>query len=208
MQNERAVGFHAGSLTLEGWLATPAQAETAVVICHPHPQYGGDMDNDVVTTLAGHLQRAGIATLRFNFRGTGKSEGRYDNGIGETDDARAATALLRSEASGARIVLAGYSFGAMIALMAGHDAAEIDRLIAIAPPLAMMDASFLRSSTKSKLFLLGDRDQYCPFATLEQFVATIAGTNRVQRLAGADHFLQGADSTIGRSAVEFLQSAD
>jgi alpha/beta superfamily hydrolase len=95
MNGERPVVFHAASAALEGRLSVPAGARAALVMCHPHPQYGGDMDNQVVTDLAAHAQHAGVATLRFNFRGTGGSTGSYANGVGEADDARAAVAVLR-----------------------------------------------------------------------------------------------------------------
>lgn len=206
MTAERAVTLRVDSLALEGRLLVPGGAAAAVVICHPHPQYGGAMDNEVVVGLAAELHAAHIATLRFNFRGTGGSEGRYANGVGEAEDTRAAVALLREESGVDRVALAGYSFGAMMALSAGHDHADVDRLIAIAPPLPMMDASFLRACAKPKLFLLGDRDQYCPYATLEQFAATLAGRNDLCRLAGADHFLAGTRAAIGAAVTGFLDA--
>jgi alpha/beta superfamily hydrolase len=90
--------------------------------------------------------------------------------------------------------------------MAGQDHADVDRLIAIAPPLTMFDMTFLRSCLKPKLFLLGDRDQYCPYSALEQLNGTLAGTNVLRRLPGEDHFLAGAGDAIGRAVVEFLES--
>ena len=87
----------------------------AVLVLHPHPQYGGDMDNHVVTAICGAMATRGATTIRFNFRGAGRSQGTYDNGRGEADDARAALKTLREAAPGAKILLAGYSFGAMIA---------------------------------------------------------------------------------------------
>jgi alpha/beta superfamily hydrolase len=164
------------------------------------------MDNQVVTDLAAHAQHAGVATLRFNFRGTGGSTGSYANGVGEADDARAAVAVLREACQRAHVALAGYSFGALVALMAGQDHADVDRLIAIAPPLTMFDMTFLRSCLKPKLFLLGDRDQYCPYSALEQLNGTLAGTNVLRRLPGEDHVLAGAGDAIGRAVVEFLES--
>jgi alpha/beta superfamily hydrolase len=201
---ERAITFSSGSIALEGRLAIPANAACAVVICHPHPQYGGDMDNDVVTGLAAHLQGAGMATLRFNFRGTGGSEGSYAHGVGEADDARAAVACLRHDSGRETVTISGYSFGAMVGLMAGHDHAHVDRLIAIAPPLPMFDVAFLRPCAKAKLFLLGDRDQYCPYSTLEKISGELDGRNQLHRLAGADHFLAGSGEEIGRAVVAFL----
>src|SRR5262245_47291491 len=125
MSTEERVIIRTHDLRLEGMLAVSSGAIAAVVICHPHPQYGGDMDNSIVRLVADHLQQAGVATLRFNFRGVGDSEGRYGAGVGEADDARAAVALLRERARVSQVTLAGYSFGAMVALRAGHDAADV-----------------------------------------------------------------------------------
>lgn len=203
---ERSVTFRAGSLTLEGRLSAPPGAAIAVVICHPHPQYGGDMDNEVVAGLTDHLQRGGIATLRFNFRGTGNSQGEYAHGVGEVDDVKAAAVLLRDESGRRRVALAGYSFGAMVALKAGYDDSGVDHLVAIAPPLPMFDVTFLRTCATPKLFLLGDRDQYCPYWTLENVAASLPGTNILHRLEGADHFLAGASDDIGRAVESFLRN--
>jgi alpha/beta superfamily hydrolase len=90
------VRFPSGALWLEGRLSIPAGATRAAVVCHPHPQYGGDMDNSVVVATAAALGRRGIATLRFNFRGVGQSEGSYGEGVAELGDARAAVERLRS----------------------------------------------------------------------------------------------------------------
>jgi alpha/beta superfamily hydrolase len=116
-------------------------------------------------------------------------------------------AVLREACHLEQVALAGYSFGALVALNAGHDHAHVDRLIAIAPPLTMFDTTFLGSCVKPKLFLLGDHDQYCPYSALEQLDARLAGTNVLHRLTGEDHFLAGAGDRIGRAVVEFLQSA-
>src|SRR5512143_822587 len=134
------VSFSSGSLRLAGRLATPTGARGAAVICHPHPLYGGSMDNNVVAALERSLQAAGYATLAFNFRGVGGSDGGYGDFDGECDDARAALAFLRARGGAPEIVLAGYSFGAMVALRVGWADAEVDRLIAVAPPLTMLPA--------------------------------------------------------------------
>lgn len=204
MAHEQRVTFNAGALRLEGMLAIPATASKAVVICHPHPQYGGDMDNNVVSAVAVECQRVGIATLRFNFRGIGGSDGQYDGGAGEVDDARAAVAFIRERMAPVTVTLAGYSFGAMVALRAGHDLTGVDRLIAIAPPVSMFDLTFLNGCTKPKLFLVGDRDQFCPSNALERAVAALPGDTVVKRLGGADHFLFGSEASVGDEVVRFL----
>src|SRR5207249_1044048 len=107
--DEQRVRFPSGAASLEGRLSIPAAAARAAVVCHPHPQYGGEMDNSIVIATAGALRRRGIATLRFNFRGVGRSEGRYGQGIGELEDAIAAVERLRDELPNVTIALGGYS---------------------------------------------------------------------------------------------------
>lgn len=202
---EEAVTFRAGRFRLEGRLALPEGATRAAVVCHPHPQYGGDMDNSVVLATVAALAERGVATLRFNFRGVGDSEGSYSGNLSEVEDARAAVAYVRERLSAAAIALGGYSFGAMVALLAGHDHAEVERLFAIALPATMFDATPILASTKPKFFLLGDRDQYCPYAALEELAGRLAGDNSLRRLAGADHFLSGFETAIAQEVGRFVE---
>ena len=145
--------------------------------------------------------------MRFNFRGVGRSEGRYDDGIGELDDARAAVERLRDEVPNAPVALGGYSFGAMVALLAGHDQGGVGRLFAIALPVTMFDVSKIAGSEKPKLFLAGDRDPYCPYTALEAAVEKLAGENVLRRLTGADHFLFGFEEEIGEAVSSFCAAA-
>src|ERR1700719_3146739 len=114
--DEIQVSFRSGDLTLEGLLANPGGGAPAAVVCHPHPMYGGSMYNNVVERILAAMWQAGYATLRFNFRGVGASDGEHDGGRGEVDDAAAAMTYLRSQPGVARsgAVMAGYSFGAMV----------------------------------------------------------------------------------------------
>ncbi len=201
---ELEITFEAAGRRLEGRLAVPEGARAAAVVCHPHPEYGGTMDSSVVAATTVALRQAGVATLRFNFRGVGESEGRYSGGFDETEDALGALAVLEARLPGARLMLGGYSFGAMIALRAGFDDRRVERLFAIAFPAALFDLGFLRESAKPKLFLLGDRDQYCPFAKLESEVGKLAGENRLVRLEGADHFLFGFEEKVGKAVAAFV----
>src|SRR5206468_8662511 len=114
---EQRVRFPSGAASLDGRLSIPAAASRAAVVCHPHPQYGGEMDNSIVVATAGALCRRGIATLRFNFRGVGRSEGRSGEGICELEDARAAVERMRGELPNVPIALGGYPCGAMVAML-------------------------------------------------------------------------------------------
>ena len=162
------------------------------------------MDNNVVVAIAEALQAGGIATLRFNFRGVAGSQGCYAEGRGEIDDARAAVVFLRERLGDRDITLAGYSFGAMIALLAGHDASDVSRLVAIAPPVAMFDLAFLRGCRRPKLFVAGDEDQYCPLAKLEAQLTAVAEPKSSVRIAGADHFLYGHEGAMADAVAEFI----
>jgi uncharacterized protein len=203
-RTEEAIRFRAGELRLEGRLSLPEGASAAAVVCHPHPEYGGTMDNPVVVAATEAMREHGIATLRFNFRGVGASEGSYSGTFAEADDARAAVACLRERLPAARMALGGYSFGAVVALLAGHDQPDVERLFAIALPASMFDVEFLLGSGKPKLFLLGDRDQYCSLAALEKLVKRLSGENSLVRLAGADHFLGGLERQVGEEVARFV----
>lgn len=200
------VTFPCGALTLEGDLATAPHCTNGAVVCHPHPQYGGDMDNQIVRAVAGALREAGFTTLRFNFRGVGNSGGSYGGGVGEVDDTRAAVKYL-TQNSAVAVALAGYSFGAMVALRAGAQLSAVDRLIAIAPPLAFFDLSAIATSDKPKLFVVGEQDQYCRVAKLRQELAYVAEPKTQQIIAGADHFFNGDEAAVADAVRSFVQRA-
>jgi uncharacterized protein len=127
-----------GDVTLEARVSIPASATAAVVLCHPHPLYGGDMDSHVVLQAVEACAARNVGTLRFNFRGVGASTGKHDDGRGEQDDVRAAlTELRRRLPRGAPVALAGYSFGAAVAAVVAADT-PIGGLALIAPPVRIM----------------------------------------------------------------------
>jgi alpha/beta superfamily hydrolase len=200
--------FRSDSLTLAGELSVPADSTRAAVICHPHPQYGGDMDNPIVCAVAGALQDAGYTTLRFNFRGVGGSSGEYSGGAGEADDARAAVTHLIERCGSAPVTLAGYSFGAMIALQVGAEMPPVDRLIAVAPPLAFFDLAAVAACRKPKLFVVGDRDQYCSVSQLAQQLAQVAAPQAQHIVAGADHFFAGHEHAVVDAVRAFVQERE
>jgi len=185
------VTFSSGPLTLEGELMSVDGAPRGAVICHPHPAYGGDMDNPVVLAVAGALHDTGHTTLRFNFRGVGASGGSYGGGVGEVDDLRAAVQFLVQRTGNGSITLAGYSFGAVIVLHVGPSAPQVDRLVVVAPPLAIAGLEALASCTKDKLFIVGDQDEYCSLAQLSAQLARVAEPKHHKVIAGADHFFAG-----------------
>ena len=150
--------FPSGSLHLEGLLIR-GKIPKAVVISHPHPLYGGDMDNYVVGLISQAFEEKGWTTLRFNFRGVGRSQGDFDQGIGEEEDVLAAVDYLKGLMEGP-IVLAGYSFGAWVNAQAAINNSDVLYSILVSPPLSMMEFAFLKEDAKTRLIVVGDQDPY------------------------------------------------
>ncbi len=206
--NETQVTFRSGDLTLEGLLSNPGGNVPVAVVCHPHPLYGGSMHNNVVDAILAAMWQAGYATLRFNFRGVGASDGEHDGGPGEVDDASAAMAFAlaqpRIRKQGA--VMAGYSFGANIAVSAGYAGAEIARIVAVALPVAMADARIPEGASKPVLLVSGDRDSYSPVAGLQALKTKVGGSARLEIIGGADHFFGGYEAELSRVIAAALET--
>jgi alpha/beta superfamily hydrolase len=186
-------------VSLAARLSVPDGARAGVVLCHPHPLYGGDMDSNVVVRAAEACAVRNVATLRFNFRGVGASTGKHDDGRGEQDDVRAALADLRGRLpAGAVIALAGYSFGAAVAAAVAGDT-PIAGLALIAPPVRMTPLTPPAVSGPF-LIVLGTEDQYCPPESLKAIRDAIPAIT-LTVIDGADHFFFGALDDVG-AAVE------
>jgi alpha/beta superfamily hydrolase len=171
-------------------------ARAGLVLCHPHPLYGGDMDNPVVVRCAEVAREEGVATRRFNFRGVGRSGGTHDEGRGETADARTALGALAERVGPAPLGLLGYSFGAWVAAAAAPGA--VSALALIAPPLAMRPLPPVDASRLVALVAAGARDPYCPGPDLDRLAASLPG-GAVERIAGADHFFFGRLYPLGEA---------
>lgn len=188
---ERPVAIEtADAVRLEGRLAHPAGAPAGIVICHPHPLYGGDMDSPVVERIATACAAAGLATLRFNFRGVGQSTGRHGGGVAEEQDVIAALDHVRGLVPAAG--LAGYSFGAAVAARVA--AGRAGAVCLVAPPLGPGDdvlAPALGALGTSLLLVAGDRDPYCPPAAVAR-VREAWPAATITLLEGADHFFFSA----------------
>jgi len=205
---ERRVVFKSESLTIEGLLHLPANVHEApgVVICHPHPLYGGSMYNVVVELLCRSLEASGFVALRFNFRGVGMSEGSYGHGVGEVKDARAALGFLKSISSPkvTKLGIAGYSFGAYVAARAATEGPDVNGLALISPPFALYDFGFLRTVRGPKLIVMGDRDEFAGTLT-EGLVRTIAGEAKISLIEGADHFWLGHEEEVCDEVTKFFE---
>ena len=205
MYVDKKVTFAAGDLTLEGriWLATGSR-DVGVVLCHPHPLRGGNMYSNVVSAVAEALWTHDVSTLRFNFRGTGASTGSHGDGDTEGADVAAAVAYLLSCQPTARLVVAGYSFGAGVGLLAGAADARVTALVGIAPPVARRDMSPLHTCTKAKLFVTGDKDHVCPVPVLEDLIAHCPEPKALALIPGADHFFLGRELEVAEAVVTFV----
>ncbi|MGH9666875.1 MAG: alpha/beta hydrolase [Bryobacteraceae bacterium] len=164
----------------------------AALVCHPHPQGGGTMHNKVVYRIARGLRRAGAAILRFNYRGVNLSEGVYDRGEGECDDARAALAFLRARYPDLPFTLAGFSFGSRIALRIACPDAGPWRVIAAGFPTVYKEYEWLDRCTLPKIFIQSTHDQYGPLPELHAVLAKLPEPKRLIEIEAQDHFFAGA----------------
>jgi alpha/beta superfamily hydrolase len=202
------VSFSSGRLLLEGILAIPEGAGPfpAVIVCHPHPLYGGSMDNNVVHSLCETLTQASLTSFKFNFRGVGGSQGEYGQGIGEQEDVEAAISFISTvkEVDSKRIGLAGYSAGAGFALPVGFKDARIKALAAISPPLSMFDFDFFKSCPKPKLLISGSRDDFTPADQFLEFCQSLLQPKEYESIEGADHFWWGYESRLAAKVTAFF----
>jgi len=185
MKEERIV-LRSGGLNLEGALCN-APGDRGVVVSHPHPLYGGNMDNDVVVTTARAYAEHGWSALRFNFRGVGQSEGEYDQGRREQEDVGAAVRAL-GELGKTAIDLAGYSFGAWVNALGLNSYDRVDRAIMISPPVGMMDFGFLETNRKIALVVVGACDEFAPLDLVQELVPRWNPSAVLRVVKGANHF--------------------
>jgi alpha/beta superfamily hydrolase len=202
------VSFPSDNLILKGILAIPEGAGPfpAVIVCHPHPLYGGSMDNNVVHSLCETLTQASLASFKFNFRGVGGSQGEYGQGIGEQEDVKAAISFISTvkEVDSERIGLAGYSAGAGFALPVGVNDARIKALAAISPPLSMFNFDFLRDCAKPKLLISGNRDDFTPTDQFLEFCQNVSEPKECESIQGANHFWWGYESGLAAKVTAFF----
>jgi len=183
---EEPVFFMSGTLQIQGLLQTKP-GDKGVVITHPHPLYGGSMYNNVVESLVYAYQQAGYATLRFNFRGVGSSQGKYDDGQGEQEDVKAALHYLAEQ--GKNVVdLAGYSFGAWVNALARPEGDIVQRMVMVSPPVAFLDFGPPQSIPQLRLVVAGGRDEIAPSELIKTILPNWNSSARLEIIEGADHF--------------------
>ncbi|HJX39754.1 MAG TPA: alpha/beta family hydrolase [Anaerolineae bacterium] len=215
--HEGSVSFasaEAKPVQLEGVLHIPDGGDSplpGVVLCHPHSLHGGSMQVPVIETTARELALRGMIALRFNFRGVGRSEGSFGDGVAEVADVKGAVDFLQSrgDVAASRLYLMGYSFGASVGLRCVEGGAPISAMAALCLPLGEstilpLEENFWRKWAKPKLFLAGDRDPICPLSELQPLVELLPEPKQLMVLHGADHFLWGREQEVAVHIAEYL----
>jgi alpha/beta superfamily hydrolase len=203
---ESRITLLCGDISLEGISSVPEGKVPlpAVVVCHPHPLYGGMMDNNIVSAVCRALAQASIASLRFNFRGVGGSQGVHDHGIGEQDDVAAAISYISSigEVDKNRVGLCGYSFGAGVALDVAVKEESVKALALISPILP--HNTMLESYARPKLLLWGSDDLALPAVDLKRFTEELPDPKQYKVISGADHMWWGYEDKVGERVASFF----
>ena len=181
------------------------------IILHPLPQFGGNMNNPIIFNLYHAFIKKGFSVLRFNFRGVGKSQGEFDQGIGELSDAAASLDWIQSQVSDSKgCWVAGYSFGAWIAMQLLMRRPEIEGFISISPPANMYDFNFLAPCPSSGIILHGEEDKVVPKDDILRLVEKLQTQRNInidyKNIAGANHFFENKTEKLTNEVSKYLDS--
>ncbi len=221
---EEHVNFNSDGVKLEGVLSYDENAVNppSMLLCSPHPHLGGDMENNVITALGNVLAERGFATLRFNYRGVGGSESRLGN-IAEVYeywekilnnddcsdaivDATSAIDFLESTVGTNRLFIAGYSFGAIVAMMLSVENANIRAFASISTPFGRFDTAFLSDCKKPKLFICADNDFAASIEEVEKGMLNVSEPKILDVVNNCDHFYIDKESSVANKVCEFFTS--
>ena len=206
---QSAVSFKAQGLNFEGIVATPDDMGSpvpGVVICHPHPLMGGNMDNNVVIAVSFTLVEQGFATIRFNFRGVGNSEGEHSKGEQEHQEVLGAFELLKAwpGVDGRKLGLAGYSFGTSVILGSAAVQKKAKSIALISPNIRTFPDTPLKKSKTPTLIITGSRDKLVEAPELQANLDAFNRRPDFQVVEGADHFWGGMERLAVRPVAEFF----
>jgi hypothetical protein len=191
---------------LETLLDLPVgEPRAAAVFGHPHPLHGGTMHTKVVYQSSKALARIGVAVLRFNFRGVGRSAGTHDGGPGEMDDYRAALDYMAGRFPGQPLYAAGFSFGSWVAWNVGLDDARVPLLLGIGLPVDRFDFGPVRSSAKAKFVIHGERDELIAVRDIRRFYAELSEPKELVVIDDANHLFDGRTSEVGEAVEDLLK---
>jgi alpha/beta superfamily hydrolase len=206
---ENRMKFPCGDLILEGISTVPESKGPfpGVVVCHPDPQYGGQMNNNVLIPICQALAQASIASLRFNFRGVGASEGKFADGVGEKEDIVAAISYLSTleAVDKERIGLCGYSFGGALSLELAPTDERVKALALISPTISTYVP--MKQYTKPKLIVCGGADQFVSMISLQRLAEDLPPPNDFELVSGADHFWAGYEDRVAARIAAFFVNA-
>jgi alpha/beta superfamily hydrolase len=198
---------------LEGRYHHSRQAGAPIALTlHPRPIYRGTMNNRIVCALYQAFQRRGFSVLRFNFRGVGRSQGRFDSGQGELSDAASALDWMQSiNPNASKCWIGGYSFGAWIGMQLMMRRPEISGFLSIAPPADSLDFSFLAPCPSSGLILHGDRDEVVPSSAVVKLVNKLNHQKGItidyREVSGADHLFSSHMAELSAAVEDYLDKA-
>ncbi|MGH7588821.1 MAG: alpha/beta hydrolase [Gemmatimonadota bacterium] len=180
----------------------------AAVLSHPHPSFGGTMHNKVVFRAAKAFERLGYPSLRFNFRGVGRSGGAFGDGVGEADDVRAALDWMAREHAGLQLAHCGFSFGNSVGTPVAATDSRVDRLVCLGTPTNSFRFERLAEVAIPKLFVQGEHDEHGPLEALCEGLERVAEPRRLVVVQGADHFFAGHLEEMEDAIVDYLSSLE
>jgi len=199
---------------LEGrYMPAKGERRPIVILLHPHPQHGGTMHNKVIYALNQVFVRQGFSTLRFNFRGVGRSQGSFGRGEGELTDAASALDWLQSiNPNAGQCWIAGFSFGAWIGMQLLMRRPEIDRFVSIAPPANIFDFAFLAPCPSSGLILQGDKDEVVPEESVKKLSEKLGKQRDIEIdyriIKGANHFFTGKLDKLEAATEDYIENSE
>ena len=207
------VNFNGPEGRLEGryYPSNRPNAPVALLL-HPHPQHGGTMNNKIVYSMYQIFTKHGFSSLRFNFRGVGHSQGQFDNGQGELSDAASALDWMQSQnPNTSSCWIAGFSFGAWVAMQLMMRRPEIQGFISVAPPASIYDFSFLAPCPASGMIIHGNKDEIIPQSSVDKLAQKLQKQKNItidyRTIKGSDHFFNNHLDTLNGHIEEYLDKA-